>query len=58
VPQPLQDQLKEGGRMIIPVGESYTQELVLVTKEKGKLKQQSRLPVMFVPMKDSKGKRY
>ncbi len=58
VPQPLQDQLAEGGRMIIPVGESYTQELVLITKEKGKLKQQSRLPVMFVPMKDSGGKRY
>lgn len=58
VPQPLQDQLKEGGRMIIPVGESYTQELVLVTKEKGKLKQQSRLPVLFVPMRDSKGRRY
>jgi protein-L-isoaspartate(D-aspartate) O-methyltransferase len=58
VPQPLQDQLKEGGRMIIPVGDAYTQELVLITKEKGKLKQQSRLPVRFVPMRDSRGKRY
>ena len=58
VPQPLQDQLKEGGRMIIPVGESSAQELVLITKEKGKLKQQKRLPVRFVPMKDSKGERY
>ncbi len=58
VPQPLQDQLKEGGRMIIPVGESYTQELVLITKENGKLKQQSRLPVLFVPMRDPSGKRY
>jgi protein-L-isoaspartate(D-aspartate) O-methyltransferase len=58
VPQPLQDQLNEGGRMIIPVGESFTQELVLITKEKGKLKQQSRLPVRFVPMKDGEGRRY
>lgn len=58
VPQPLQDQLKEGGRMIIPVGERITQELVLIRKENGKLKQQSRLPVLFVPMRDSKGKRY
>lgn len=58
VPQPLQDQLKEGGRMIIPVGERTTQELVLIRKESGKLKQQSRLPVLFVPMRDSKGKRY
>jgi protein-L-isoaspartate(D-aspartate) O-methyltransferase len=58
VPHPLQEQLAEGGRMIIPVGEDYTQELVLIIKEKGKLKQQSRLPVRFVPMKDSSGKRY
>ncbi|MDH4058697.1 MAG: protein-L-isoaspartate(D-aspartate) O-methyltransferase [Cyclobacteriaceae bacterium] len=58
VPQPLQDQLKEGGRMIIPVGEAYTQELVLITKENGKLKRQNRLPVLFVPMRDGKGKRY
>lgn len=58
VPQPLQDQLKEGGRMIIPVGESHTQELVLITKQNGKLKQQSRLPVRFVPMRDRSGKRY
>lgn len=58
IPQPLQDQLAEGGRMIIPVGESYTQELVLITKEKGKLKRQSKLPVRFVPMKDSGGRRY
>jgi protein-L-isoaspartate(D-aspartate) O-methyltransferase len=35
VPQPLQDQLKEGGRMIIPVGENLTQELVLLVKRKG-----------------------
>ncbi|MBX2964198.1 MAG: protein-L-isoaspartate(D-aspartate) O-methyltransferase [Cyclobacteriaceae bacterium] len=58
IPQPLQDQLAEGGRMIIPVGESHTQELVLITKEKGKLKRQSKLPVRFVPMKDSGGRRY
>lgn len=58
VPQPLQDQLKEGGRMIIPVGSSTTQELVLLTKKDGKLKRSSRLPVIFVPMKDKEGKRY
>jgi protein-L-isoaspartate(D-aspartate) O-methyltransferase len=58
VPKPLQNQLKEGGRMIIPVGEDFAQELVLITKEKGKLKQQNRLPVRFVPMKDSRGRRY
>jgi protein-L-isoaspartate(D-aspartate) O-methyltransferase len=58
IPQPLQDQLIDGGRMIIPVGDAYTQELVLIIKEKGKLKRQNRLPVRFVPMRDSGGKRY
>jgi protein-L-isoaspartate(D-aspartate) O-methyltransferase len=58
IPQPLQEQLAEGGRMIIPVGEQYTQELILLKKEKGNLKPISRLPVMFVPMRDSGGKRY
>lgn len=58
IPQPLQDQLKEGGCMIIPVGESNVQELVLLTKQDGKLKKQNRLPVLFVPMKDKRGKRY
>lgn len=58
VPLPLQDQLKEGGRMIIPVGEGRRQELVFLTKLDGKIKQQRRLSVSFVPMKDAKGKRY
>jgi protein-L-isoaspartate(D-aspartate) O-methyltransferase len=58
VPQPLIDQLKEGGTMIIPVGESLNQELWLLTKSKGKLKKESVMPVRFVPMKDEKGRRY
>ena len=58
IPKPLQDQLREGGSMIIPVGESSVQELVLITKQDGKLKKQNRLPVLFVPMRDRKGKRY
>jgi protein-L-isoaspartate(D-aspartate) O-methyltransferase len=58
VPQPLIDQLKEGGTMIIPVGESFNQELWSLTKSKGKLKKESAMPVRFVPMKDEKGRRY
>ncbi|MDL5050917.1 protein-L-isoaspartate(D-aspartate) O-methyltransferase [Oscillatoria amoena NRMC-F 0135] len=58
IPKPLEEQLKEGGRMIIPVGEASVQELVLVIRQDGKLKKQSRLPVLFVPMRDRKGKRY
>lgn len=58
IPKPLQDQLREGGRMIIPIGDRYVQELVLATKVKGKLKIKSKLPVLFVPMRDKKGVRY
>lgn len=51
IPKPLVEQLKEGGIMIIPVGpENEVQELVLVEKVKGKMKQKSLLPVRFVPM--------
>ena len=50
VPQPLVDQLKEGGRMVIPVGERYTQELYLLRKKDGKLEQEMLVPTMFVPM--------
>lgn len=50
VPQALVDQLKEGGRMIIPVGGRGEQELYLLEKEKGKLRQRGISPVRFVPM--------
>ncbi len=50
VPQPLVDQLKEGGRMIIPVGRIWEQELVLLRKKDGKLERHAVLPVSFVPM--------
>lgn len=49
VPQPLIDQLKDGGRMVIPVGERY-QELLLITKENGEVKRETVTPVRFVPM--------
>lgn len=51
VPKPLVEQLKEGGRMIIPVGRANgDQELYLLEKEGGKVKQKAVLPVRFVPM--------
>ena len=58
VPEPLQQQLKEGGRMIIPVGDRYTQELILLVKKNGKMKRESRLRVLFVPMHNQSGKKY
>jgi protein-L-isoaspartate(D-aspartate) O-methyltransferase len=50
VPQPLVDQLKEGGRMIIPVGGFGNQELYLLEKKNGQLQRRAVLPVRFVPM--------
>jgi protein-L-isoaspartate(D-aspartate) O-methyltransferase len=50
VPQPLIDQLKEGGRIIIPIGAAWNQELVLLRKRGGKVEQHAVLPVSFVPM--------
>ena len=50
VPQPLVDQLKEGGRMSIPVGPPLAQELYLVQKQNGQMRQTAVLDVRFVPM--------
>lgn len=58
IPQPLKEQLKEGGRMIIPVGEAFDQKLLYIQKINNELKQQAEFPVLFVPMVDPKGKAY
>ncbi len=58
IPKPLQDQLADGGRMIIPVGEGQVQHLVLLQKQNGKIRQKSVLPVRFVPMLDEDKGRY
>jgi len=52
IPEPLIEQLKPGGRMILPYGSSYGfQYLVLITKDKdGKLQSKNVMPVRFVPM--------
>jgi protein-L-isoaspartate(D-aspartate) O-methyltransferase len=51
VPQPLVDQLKNDGRMVIPVGERFAQQLYLFEKKNGQLKESVTLAVRFVPMK-------
>ncbi len=54
IPPPLIEQLKEGGRMIIPVGSPFmVQQLMLVEKKNGKPRTSSLMPVRFVPFKRS-----
>jgi protein-L-isoaspartate(D-aspartate) O-methyltransferase len=51
IPQPLIDQLRPGGRMVIPVGSGEDEQLMLVTKdERGRVSRRAVLPVRFVPL--------
>ncbi len=49
IPQPLVDQLKVGGVMVIPVGD-YAQDLMIITKTEDGFVKKSVIPVRFVPM--------
>ena len=49
IPQPLVEQLKVGGRMVIPVGDWF-QSLIIITKDEDGVTQREDLPVRFVPM--------
>ncbi len=54
IPPPLLEQLKDGGRMIIPVGSPfYVQHLMLVEKKDGAITTRSMMPVRFVPFRRS-----
>jgi protein-L-isoaspartate(D-aspartate) O-methyltransferase len=51
VPAPLVEQLKEGGRMVIPIAESrFNQKVYLMEKHDGKLVGRALRPTLFVPM--------
>jgi protein-L-isoaspartate(D-aspartate) O-methyltransferase len=50
VPRPLIEQLKEGGRMLIPLGERYHQDIYLLEKRDGRLLREPLIPTFFVPM--------
>ena len=50
IPPDLIAQIKDGGRMIIPVGGGMEQELILLRKQGERIEKQSVLPVRFVPM--------
>jgi len=49
IPEPLLEQLKEGGRMVTPVG-TYSQVLKRVIKRSGRIETSDIVPVVFVPM--------
>ncbi len=51
IPKPLKDQLKIGGRLLVPLGKT-SQRLILLEKTgEDKFREENLLPVMFVPMK-------
>ncbi len=50
VPQPLFDQLKDGGRMVIPIGDRFNQYVHLIIKKDGKRVDRVLKPTLFVPM--------
>ncbi len=50
LPKELEEQLKEGGRMVIPIGPAYNQILYTYYKKNGKLQIENKLPVRFVPL--------
>jgi protein-L-isoaspartate(D-aspartate) O-methyltransferase len=58
IPGPLVEQLAEGGRMVIPVGERFEQKLILLVKTNGKVREKDIIPVLFVPMNKQDGSAY
>ena len=50
IPEPLTDQLKDGGQLLIPVGGRYFQELVRIRKKGKKLERENMGGVVFVPL--------
>jgi len=49
-PQPLIDQLAEGGRLVIPLGDRYLQTLTVITKENDRIKTEESIGCVFVPL--------
>lgn len=50
VPSPLEEQLAEGGRLVVPAGARWTQQLVRVRRVGGQIKRETTISVAFVPL--------
>lgn len=50
IPKPLIDQLKDDGRIVIPVGTRWIQVLKVVSREGGRIRTESHIPCAFVPL--------
>ena len=55
IPRPLIEQLKVGGRMVIPVGDVYSQTLLIVDKTESGIKVKEDIPCIFVPLVGKEG---
>ena len=50
VPPPLIEQLKEGGKIVIPIGSPFMNQMLMLIEKKGKkITTKSLMPVVFVP---------
>jgi protein-L-isoaspartate(D-aspartate) O-methyltransferase len=55
VPHALLDQLAPGGRLVLPVGPRYTQQLEVWERQEDKFKRSTNIPVVFVPLIGEEG---
>ena len=50
IPRPLLDQLADGGRMVVPIGNRHSQDLIRITKEKNRLLEKNLGGCRFVDL--------
>lgn len=55
VPQPLVEQLADGGRLLVPVGDREAQKLVVIDRRNGQVERHEEAPMRFVPLLGSHG---